>query len=63
MWPLISPANAAWVSFILVLMSEWPVFHMIALPPRAAMSSYSNCEHFTSPMKVAPGLRVRISRA
>ena len=26
-------------------------------------SSYITCEHFTSPMKVAPGLRCRISRA
>ena len=57
MWPLISPASSAWVSFILALMSEWPVFHMMGLPPRAARSSYMSCEHFTSPMKVAPGLR------
>ena len=63
MWPDISPASSACSSFILALISEWPVLYMIGLPPRRFSSSYSTCEHFTSPMNVAPGLRVRISRA
>src|ERR1035437_5084833 len=59
MWPLISPASSACVSFILALINEWPVFHIMGLPPRAFRSSYINCEHLTSPMKVAPGFRRR----
>jgi hypothetical protein len=62
MWPDISPASSALVSFILALISEWPVLYMMGLPPSRRSSSYINCEHFTSPMNVAPGLRVRISR-
>jgi UPF0755 protein len=31
--PLISPASAAWVSFILALIKLCPVFHMMGLPP------------------------------
>ena len=57
MWPLISPASSACSCFILALISEWPVFHMMALPPCLRISSYMDCEHFTSPMTVAPGLR------
>ncbi len=38
-WPDISPASAAPSAFILALIKEWPVFHMIGRPPRAAMSS------------------------
>ena len=33
MWPLISPASGACISFILALMSEWPVFHITGLAP------------------------------
>ena len=33
MWPLISPASGAPVSFIFALISEWPVFHSSGLPP------------------------------
>ena len=33
MWPLISPASGAPISAILVLISEWPVFHISGLPP------------------------------
>ena len=63
MWPDISPARSAFSSFIFALISEWPTFHMIALPPRAAISSNSAWLHFTSLTKVASGLRVRMSRA
>jgi hypothetical protein len=34
---LISPASAARVSFILSLMSEWPVFHNSGVPPCVAI--------------------------
>ena len=50
MWPDISPATGAFVSSILSLMSECPVFHMIGLPPARVMASGSACEHFTSKM-------------
>ncbi|MNT33979.1 hypothetical protein D3C72_1699310 [compost metagenome] len=33
MWPLISPASSAPVSFIFFLISEWPVFHITGRPP------------------------------
>ena len=33
MWPLISPASGAPVSFILALIRQWPVFHISGLPP------------------------------
>ena len=33
MWPLISPASGALSSFILALISEWPVFHITGLAP------------------------------
>ena len=62
MCPDISPASAAFSSFIFALMSEWPTFHMMALPPRRAISSNSAWLHFTSLTKVAPGCLVRISR-
>ena len=63
MCPDISPASSAFSSFIFSLMSEWPTFHMIALPPALAISSYSAFEHFTSLTKVAPGTSFRIDRA
>ena len=33
MWPLISPASGAPVSFIFDLIRLWPVFHISGLPP------------------------------
>ena len=51
----ISPASARRLSFIFALISEWPTFHIMACPPARAISSYSACEHFTSPTNVAPG--------
>ena len=63
MCPDISPASAAFSSFIFTLISEWPTFHMIARPPRAVISSNSAWLHFTSLTKVAPGFSTRICRA
>jgi hypothetical protein len=39
MWPLISPASGAPVSFIFDLIRLWPVFHISGLPPSSAMRS------------------------
>jgi hypothetical protein len=39
MWPLISPASWAWVSFIFALIRLCPAFHITGVPPWAAMSS------------------------
>ncbi len=50
MWPDISPAIGAFSSFILSLMSEWPVFHMTGSPAGLRIASGSACEHFTSKM-------------
>ena len=45
------------LSFILALISEWPVFHMMRVAAvRARCRRTGLCEHFTSPMNVAPGL-------
>ena len=46
--PLISPASSAPVSRILALISEWPVFHMVALPPASVMARATWRLHFTS---------------
>ena len=62
MCPLISPASNACSSFILLLISECPAFHMMARPPCFSMSSYSVCEHLTSPTMAAPGRSASTSR-
>ena len=48
MWPLISPAIGAPVSFSLALISEWPVFHISGMPPAARIAGARRCVHFTS---------------
>jgi hypothetical protein len=48
MWPLISPASGACISFILALMSECPVFHMTGSAPAALSACGRISEHFTS---------------
>ena len=55
MWPLISPASGAPVSFIFDLIRLWPVFHMQGLPPSSAIRSNSAWLALTSAMIVAPG--------
>src|SRR5205823_3484017 len=60
--PDISPASTAPSAFILALISEWPVFHMIGRPPCFWMSSYRPCEALTSEMIVLPGRLARMSR-
>ena len=55
MWPLISPASGAPVSFIFDLIRLWPVFHINGVPPIAAMPSNSIWLALTSAMMVAPG--------
>ena len=63
MWPLISPASGALSSAILVLISEWPVFHISGVPPARWISSNSAWLAFTSAMMVAPGWLFSTSRA
>ncbi len=41
MCPLISPASGAASSFILALMSEWPVFHITGRAPASASAAGS----------------------
>ena len=55
MWPLISPASGAPVSFIFDLIRLWPVFHISGLPPSSAMRSNRIWLALTSAMMVAPG--------
>ena len=55
MWPLISPASGAPVSFIFDLIRLWPVFHISGWPPSSAMRSNSTWLALTSAMIVAPG--------
>ena len=55
MWPLISPASGAPVSFIFDLIRLWPVFHISGLPPISAMRSNRVWLALTSAMIVAPG--------
>ena len=55
MWPLISPASGAPVSFIFDLIRLWPVFHISGLPPSSAIRSNSAWLALTSAMIVAPG--------
>ena len=55
MWPLISPASGAPVSFIFDLIRLWPVFHIKGLPPSSATRSNSAWLALTSAMIVAPG--------
>ena len=55
MWPLISPASGAPVSFIFDLIRLWPVFHISGLPPSSAMRSNRVWLALTSAMMVAPG--------
>ena len=55
MWPLISPASGAPVSFIFDLIRLWPVFHISGLPPISAMRSNRIWLALTSAMIVAPG--------
>ena len=62
MCPLISPASGALVSAILLLISEWPVFNIIGLPPALAISSNSTWLALTSAMMVAPGWLFSTSR-
>ncbi len=47
-WPLISPASSAPLSRILALISEWPVFHIIGVPPCRSTQPCSFPVHFTS---------------
>ena len=63
MWPLISPAIGAPISFIFALMSEWPVLYIIGTPPAWRMAGARRCVHFTSKITVAPRLRESTSRA
>ena len=55
MWPLISPASGAPVSFIFDLIRLWPVFHISGVPPSSATRSNKLWLAFTSAMIVAPG--------
>jgi len=48
MWPLISPASGEPSSLIFALMSEWPVFHISALPPAWRIVGARRWLHFTS---------------
>ena len=64
MWPDISPASGACISFIFSLMREWPVFHMTGTPPAFAIASGSAWLHFTSKMIGWPvPVRAKTSRA
>ena len=56
--PLISPANGAFVSFSLALISEWPVRHIVGVPPCCRIHGASWRVHFTSKM-ISPPLRCR----
>ena len=55
MWPLISPASGACSSFILALISEWPVFHITGSAPASSSAAGRTSEHFTSKMTGVPG--------
>ena len=63
MWPLISPAIGAPVSFSLALTSEWPVLYISGTPPCARTSGARRWLHLTSKMIGAPLWRERMSRA
>ena len=54
MWPLISPASGACISFIFALISEWPVFHITGTAPAFSSACGSSSEHFTSKITGIP---------
>src|SRR2546423_1665324 len=58
MWPLISPASGAPVSFIFDLIRLWPVFHINGSPPSPAIPSNRTWLSLTSAVGAAPGAAV-----
>src|SRR5574338_48700 len=61
MWPLISPASGAPVSFILDLIRLWPVFHISGVPPSSATRSNKTWLAFTSATILAIGCMIGIA--
>ena len=62
-WPDISPASAAFVSFNFFLIKLWPVLDMIGSPPLSEITLGKSEVHLTSKIIFAPLLRVRTSLA
>ncbi len=63
MCPESSPASGAPVSLSLAFASEWPVIHIVGLPPCWRIHGARRWLHFTSKMISPPGTRSRTSAA